>query len=401
MLKVFRNKNVAKAVLWALLILILPAFVLWGTGSMGRSDKKGPTYAGTIENRRVSFDDFAQGISSMRCQVILNYFNNARALEQLLKNKPFLGKLAWDRLIMLQRAHRAGIKVSDADVVKFISTHPLFVRDGKFDDRIYEYFLKNSLGVYPRNFEEMVRENLMIQKLTDGITKDVKITDDEVILAYERDNSKFRISYVLIPASDFTSQMKVSEDEIKDFYEKHKEEFVVQAKEAEGKEGTKKIASFENIKGTINSFLLENKAKPLALESANKTYDKLNELMAKNKLSFEAAAVKLGIKTQESVPFVRSEYLEGVGDADWIAAAASKMKKDEISKPAEIRKGVLMFKVAEIQPFNQETFKKEKEDFTKKALGDKKNAYMEDWLKEREKSASLKIDLDDYDKYYK
>ena len=65
MLKVLRNKNVAKAVLWALLILILPAFVLWGTGSLGRSDKKGPSYAGIIENNRVSFDDFAQSMKEV------------------------------------------------------------------------------------------------------------------------------------------------------------------------------------------------------------------------------------------------------------------------------------------------------------------------------------------------
>ena len=401
MLKIFRAKHIAKIVLWCILIPVIFSFVLWGTGSLGRSDKNGPSYAGTIENNRVSFDDFAKSLSSIRCQIILNYFNNAKALEQLLKNKPFLGKLAWDRLIMLKKAKEARIRVSDADVVKFISSHPLFVRDGRFDDRVYEYFLKNSLGLYPRNFEEIIRENLMIQKMTETITKDVHITDDEVARDYERDNSKFKISYLLVPSADFTKQVKVSEDEVKDFYEKHKQELVVPVKDAEGKETQKRIASFEEMKETIKPFLLENKAKPLAMESANKTYDKLNESMTKNKLSFEAAAAKLGLKTQESLAFIQSEYLENIGPADWIAAAAIKMKKDEISKPVEIRKGVLIFRVAEIQPFNQETFKKEKEDFTKKALGDKKNSYMEDWLRDREKSANLKIDLNDYDKYYK
>ena len=401
MLKVFRNKNVAKAVLWALLILILPAFVLWGTGSLGRSDKKGPAYAGIIENNRVSFDDFAQSILSVRCQIILNYFNDTKALEELLKNKPFLGKLAWDRLIMLKKAREARIKVPDADVVKFISSHPLFVRDGRFDGRVYEYFLKNSLNLYPRNFEEIIRENLMIQKLTESVTKDVKITDDEVARDYERDNSKFKISYILIPPSEFTSKVTVTEQEMKDFYEKHKQDFVVQPKDVEGKEATKKIASFEEIKEALKTFLLENKARPLALESATKTYDKLNELITKNKLSFEAAAAKLGIKTQTSAPFAKSEYIEGVGEAGGVLEIAVKMKKEDISKPMETRKGSLIFKVAEIQPFNQETFKKEKEEYAKKALAEKKNAYMEDWLTDHEKSAELKIDLNDYDKYYK
>ena len=402
MLKVFRSKNVAKIVLWALLILILPAFVLWGTGNVGRgADKKGPAYAGMIENKKVSFDDFAKSVSSIRCQIVLNYFNNSKALDSLLKNKAFVGKLAWDRLIMLKKADMARIKVTDSDVIKFITSHPLFLRDGRFDDRLYEYFLKNSLGLYPRNFEELIRESLKIQRLTDTLTKDVKIADEEVLKDYEVDNSKFKISYILVLLSTFTDKVSISEAEIKDFYEKHKQEFVIQTKEAEGKTPTTRMLSFDEIKGTIKSFLSENKARPLAMESANKTCENLRELMAKNKSSFAAAAAKLGFKAQEPQPFTKSDRLEGIGDAGGVAEMAVKMKKDEISKPADTRTGVLIFTVTEVQPFDQEKFKKEKDDFTKKILVDKKNAFIEDWLRELEKGAELKIDLNEYDKYYK
>ena len=402
MLKQLRSKAVTKFVLWALLILILPAFVLWGTGNLGGGkDKKGPVYVGTIENKKISFDDFATSITSVRCQIILNYFNNQKSLESLMNNKAFIGKLAWDRLIMLAKARAAKIRIGDSDVIKFITSHPLFIRNGKFDDRVYEYFLKNSLGLYPRSFEEIMRENIMIQKLTDAITKDVNISDAEVLKNYERDNSKFKISYLLIPVADFTGKVKVNEDEIKKFYEEHKKEFMVQTNAADAKKVEKKMASYDEMKETIKTFLSENKARPLVQESANKTYDELNKLMTKNKLSFEAAAAKLKLKTQESVSFVKSEYLEGIGAADWITAAAIKMKKDEISKPADVRKGMLIFKVAEAQPFDQEKFKKEREDYTKQELGNKKNSFVEDWINEREKGAKLNIDLKDYDKYYK
>ena len=402
MLKVFRNKNVAKIVLWALLILILPAFVLWGTGNLGRgADKKGPAYVGTIENKKVSFDDFAKSVSSIRCQIVLNYFNNSKALDSLLKNKAFVGKLAWDRLIMLKKAGMARIRVPDSDVIKFITSHPLFLRNGRFDDRVYEYFLKNSLSLYPRNFEELIRETLMIQKLTDSLTKDIKVTDEEVLKDYEMDNSKFKISYILIPLGTFTDKISIPEAEIKDFYEKHKQEFVVETKETEGKAPTARMLSFDEINGTIKAFLSENKARPLATESANKTCEGLSELMAKNKLSFAAAAAKLGFKAQESQPFTKSDRLEGIGDAGGVAVMAAKMKKDEISKPADTRTGVLIFTVVDVQPFDQEKFKKEKDDFAKKVLTDKKNAFIEDWLREHEKGAELKIDLNEYDKYYR
>ena len=40
MLKIFRKKIVSKVILWGLLILILPAFVMWGSASMSRSKDK-------------------------------------------------------------------------------------------------------------------------------------------------------------------------------------------------------------------------------------------------------------------------------------------------------------------------------------------------------------------------
>jgi hypothetical protein len=401
MLKVFRNKTVARIVLWAILIFTVPAFVIVGYMSSDRSGKKGPVFAGLIENKKVSFDDFAKSISSIRCQVVLNNFNNSKALESLLKNKAFVGKLAWDRLILLQRAKMAKIKVSDADVVKFISSHPLFIRNGKFDDRIYQYFLVNSLGLYPRSFEELTRENLMIQKLTDMISKDVKISDTEVLRDYERDNSKFKISYVMIPSSAFTDKVKTSDEEIKKFYEEHKKEFALTTKDKEGKDVVNKTPSLDELKDNLRTYLSDTKARPLAMDEATKDYNKIVEIMAKNKSSFESAASKIGLKPEESKPFLRSEYVEGIGEGSWIAEMAVNMKKDEVSKPAYTRKGVLIFKVAEVTPFNAETFKKEKEDFTKKALADKKNAFIEDWLRTLEKGADLKIDLNDYEQYYK
>ena len=64
MLKLLRNKNITKVVLWALLILIVPAFVLWGTGSLGGSKGKGPTYAGKIDGKKVSFEQFGNALAT-------------------------------------------------------------------------------------------------------------------------------------------------------------------------------------------------------------------------------------------------------------------------------------------------------------------------------------------------
>jgi len=191
MLKLMRNKKVTKIVLWGTLILILPAFVIWGAGSIGKSKDKGPTYAGLIDGRKISFDDFAGSLAAVRCQIFLNYFSQPKVLDEIMKNKEFAGKLAWDMLIMSHEAKKGKIKVSDAEIINFIRSHPLFSRGGKFDDRIYEYILRNNLSIYPRNFEEIVRNNLAVQKMNNLLAKDIKVSDEETLSQYKIDNKDF------------------------------------------------------------------------------------------------------------------------------------------------------------------------------------------------------------------
>ena len=401
MLKVFRQKYVTKIVLWAILILILPAFVIWGTGGMGRSRDKGPTYAGLIKNKKVSFDEFAESISAVKCQLVLNYFNQPKALEIFLKNKPFLGKLAWDRLIMVKEAIAYKMRASDKEVVKCIRSHPLFLRSGGFDERMYGYVLRNNLNLDARTFEEIMRQNLAVQKLQNLLTKDIKTSDSEALENYKSENEKFKISYILFPVSDFTAQVTISEAELKNYYEEYHEEFLLPAKEGEARDEPAGIAKFEDVKESIKSLLSEKEAGKLAAKKSEDTDEKIKELVGKDKESFESAAAKLELKVDTTILFSRTDYLEGIGEAANIADVCAKLKNDEISSSVKARKGSLIFKVAEAQGFDEERFKKEKDKYYKNVIDKKKDRFLEDWLRGLELSSTLNIDLKDYEKYYR
>lgn len=180
MLKFFRNKVIAKVVFWSLIILILPAFVLWGTGST-RSKDKGPSYVGTINNKKVSFNELSESMAAMRCLFILNYFDKPQVLDAFLNNKPLIAKTAWDRLIVLKEAKIYKIKIPDKDVIAYIRRHPLFLRNGEFDDKLYEYILRYNIGLDMRSFEEIIRRNLEIKKLNEILTKDMTASEEEKI----------------------------------------------------------------------------------------------------------------------------------------------------------------------------------------------------------------------------
>jgi len=335
MLKILRHKKVAKIVLWAILILILPAFVIWGVGSVGRSKEKGPTFVGLIGNHKVSFEEFADSLMCMRVQIILNFFDRRQALEKFLNNKELMGKMAWDRLIMVLEAKRYRIRVADAEVVNYIKALPIFCKDGRFDERAYNYLLRNSLGLNPRSFEEMIRGNLAIQKLHNILTKDVKIADGEVLNQYKIDSEKFKIAYALLP------------------------------------------------------------------KDGDKQYEDLRGLMEKDNIPFEAAAEKLGLKIEKTGLLSKSDDIVDIGGADQLTDAVAKLKVNDISAPIQIEKGILVFKLLEIQHFDEAKFQKEKDESAKRALEAKKNKFLEDWLRDLESKSVLKIDLKDYEKYYR
>ncbi len=399
MLKTFRNKNVTKIVLWGILILILPAFVMWGSGSIGSKEKR-PESVGLIFGKKVTFDEFSSAIRAMRCQIIMNYFNQEKLVDTLFKDNALMAKMAWDRVIMLREARMRKVKVSDRDVVQFIKTHPLFVRNGKFDDRIYGYVLKNNFGMDPRTFEEITRENLEIRKSNDEITKDVKITDEELLQNYKFDNEKYKISYVLIPASDFTASVNVDDAEAADYYEKHKVEFLLPSKEGASKEDMR-LASLEDVKSIIVNLLSEAKARPLSIKDAEGKLASLKALIDAEKMTFEAACEKLGLKTAETSMFSKSDYIDGVGESMPLVNACVKLNKDDLSGVIETRKGAMIFKLVDAEKFDDEKFKKDKDEYSKTLLDKKKNSVLEDWLRRAELATTLNINFEDYEKYYK
>ena len=397
MLKFFRNKNVAKMVFWGLIILILPGFVLYGVYSAS-SKGKGPGFIGIIDKKKVPFEEFGKSIASIKCQLMLNYFNQPKAMEEFLKNRPFLAKVAWDRLIMLKEAQKMKLKATDQEVVALVRSHPLFTRDGRFDDKTYTHILRYSFGLDARGFEEIIRDNIAIRKMGDIVSKDVAITDDEVARAYQEEFGKFKLAYVMVDPKSFLDKVTVDDNTVKTYYEQNKERLMVPV--AEGDQKSMRQAQFDEVKVSIKAFLAEIEARKAALAASQELYKKIADLMTQ-KESFEAAAQKLGLKVSETPVFSRTDYLEGVGEAGLLAAVAASLNIGQAAGPIETRGGMVIVKLSEIEKPDQEKFAKEKADYSKVVLERKKGRFVEDWLRQLETTTTLNVKLEDIDKYFR
>ena len=215
MLNVIRKR--LKLILWTLVV----SFVLWEIGAV-LANRQGPSvYAGTLYGRPVPVQEFHTAIDQVRQYALLTYGERAsRALPQ-----DALVEQAWDLLLLSRAAQRAGIHVSDQEIIEELNRWPLFQRDGRFDLRVYQQVVQYGLGASPRTFEEGVRRRLAMQKLAARAVGTPAVSDDELLGAWRAEEAQARFTYLLLAPAAFTAQTTVSDDEVRAYHQSHVAEF--------------------------------------------------------------------------------------------------------------------------------------------------------------------------------
>ena len=126
------------------------------------------------------------------------------------------------RKLMLQEARTLGLTATDDDLAEHLALAPEFQVGGRFSkDRYLQILQTNRL--LPAQFEEEQRDHLTIQRLYSVLVDSVHVSEAEVRDRYKIDQEKINLSYIKLPISSFTSQVKLSADDIKKYYERNKE----------------------------------------------------------------------------------------------------------------------------------------------------------------------------------
>ncbi len=143
----------------------------------------------------------------------------------------------WERFVqeaLLQdEIKKLGITVTDSEIVYQIyhfpledfKQHPSFQTNGVFDMNKYHAAFSNP-NIPWMQVEQIYRQQIPYMKLQALITNAVRVSDKEVLEAFKKRNLKAKAEYLGILANRFNSgKIKVSDQEIKDYYNSHKEEF--------------------------------------------------------------------------------------------------------------------------------------------------------------------------------
>lgn len=321
MLKILRNKKTAKKIWLGLAIIIVPAFILWGSGSLIRSkEESGPL--GKIFGRKVTPSEFKDALNAVRNQAIMQLGDKFSEMQKYLN----LETQAWERLVLLVEAKKRKIKVSDKEVIGLIQRYSFAQKKGRFDNYSYQQTLQYVFHTPPRVFEEQARQNLILAKLYDTVTSQVKVTDAEIKQAYRKENEQLSISYIAAIYADFEKETNPSAEEIKEYFQKNQLQF-------------KQPLSFN-----IDYILLpsEDKDSETAKDKIEKIILRLNK-----KEGFAKVAADFGLSLKETGLFAQTDPIPGIGWAPEISNLISQAQTTQVLPPVQLDKNYYILRIKE------------------------------------------------------
>nr|HDM59377.1 hypothetical protein [Bacillota bacterium] len=213
-------------VLWIVIAAFVGTiFLVWGAGNRGvRGGAK--SVIASVNGEEITPREYQ---STMRRYV--DYYRSIykdRLTPEMLKNLNLRSRVMQGlirRHLLLQEADRLGIVVSDAEVRSVIEKTPVFQdENGKFSPERYMRLLSMQ-RLSPEVYENSVRLSQKLTKLEDLIRATVRVTDDEVKAKYIKENEKVQCDYVEFSAREFGKDLKPSNAALKKLYESQKEKY--------------------------------------------------------------------------------------------------------------------------------------------------------------------------------
>ncbi|HWM92921.1 MAG TPA: peptidyl-prolyl cis-trans isomerase [Thermoanaerobaculia bacterium] len=230
MLKIFRDN--LKHLKWILVFVVLVfVFFVWadfGAG-IGNQGGGGPQVAAYVGDQEVTLNEFERQyrrLESLYGQVYGDRMTPEMARQMGLPLQAL--NQAVSQKILLAEARRMGLIVTDEELRDSILQEPTFMDEqGRFvgEDQYHEV-VRTRLG-FPSasQFEETMRDELLVQKLMSILEANLFISDKEVEDAYREQVERARIRYIQLPRARFAQNAQATDAEVKDYFAKNTQEY--------------------------------------------------------------------------------------------------------------------------------------------------------------------------------
>ena len=203
-----------------IVIIIAAIFALTGTGSLFVSNT-GAESALIVNDEPVSALRVQQVLSSEKQRILRQNEGLDPALldDELLR--PQVIQQLISRKVIAQSAIDQGFGASSKAVTELILATPGFQADGRFDQEVFQYMIRNQ-GFTSATFVETVKEDLLIQQFIQGLTSTNFVTDAELANLTSFTEQERDYYYLTLPMQPIIDGITVSDQQVLDHYEQTK-----------------------------------------------------------------------------------------------------------------------------------------------------------------------------------
>jgi len=222
----YMRKNAGSWIIKVLFIAIIITFIFfYGYGNKQRGD--GERILATVgENKitaaqyKTAYDNMMQMYQQMAQNQVSDSLARSLGLRQNLLDDMI------EHELLLQDAERRNLRVSGAEVKRAIMKQPYMQENGVFSERRYAAVL-NSIKMTAAEYERQAAQDIMLKSVRGMITQAVNVSDRELLEMYRLRGEKLSIEYLLFSQSDITGELPVSQEELREYYERNPEQFRV------------------------------------------------------------------------------------------------------------------------------------------------------------------------------
>jgi parvulin-like peptidyl-prolyl isomerase len=225
-----------------ILIILILAFLgtivfEWGMDYLGMRGGQ-VTELGSVNGQEIKYTDYENQVNfALEQQRQQTGEDPDENLVKMIRDQ------VWDQMVTQalaeQEIKRLGITVTNQEILNWVYNSPQTLPEpikknfvdstGQFNMAIYQQALATKtpeITKFWSQVEEYLKQTLLSQKLQSVITGTVRITEGEVMQKYKDENIKASFDYVFLDANSVQdAEAPVSDDDLKAYYDKHKDDF--------------------------------------------------------------------------------------------------------------------------------------------------------------------------------
>ena len=203
-------------------------------------------------------------------------------------------------IVLRHEAERLGISPSKAEIVEAVRNFPAFQGTSGFDSAKYDQIEQNVLpafGFTNEQLEQLARDELCLKRIKDVVVSVVALPESESKSNYEQLYGENFISVIRVHGTDFLKEIKVSDDDIKKYYEAHRSEL---------KAEEKRKVEFVKLALTDEQKKLKDKERIDALQKLADRANDVSQALLEKEADFHQIATKFQLPAESTGEFTMS-----------------------------------------------------------------------------------------------